>query len=197
MPGTMTGVVTGFIERQKGRGLVENSALQRFGKGGALAAGGGNIIVGCTTAVGNGADTTEDVLFTTSLPANSLDIIGRNIDILAFGNITATSATKTVKVYFGSTVLVTPSQTYTFQATTTQTGLWSINATILKTGSSAQTIQYGLDSTITGSFARNLNVLTSPTESDTAAIVIKVTGQSSVATANLVTCTGIIISGFN
>jgi hypothetical protein len=69
MPGTV-GAVTGFIERQKGRGYVESSALQRFGKGGAAMAGGGNIFVGQSAAgIGNGADTTEDVLFTVSLPA--------------------------------------------------------------------------------------------------------------------------------
>jgi hypothetical protein len=33
-PGSLGSVITGFIERQKGRGVVEYTALQRMGKGG-------------------------------------------------------------------------------------------------------------------------------------------------------------------
>src|SRR6516164_8172475 len=117
MPGVI-GAVTGFIERQKGRGYVESSALQRFGKGACAFAGGGNVFVGASAAgVGNGADVTEDVLFTVTLPANCLDIVGRQVLVEAAGQIGALSATKNLKVYFGSTVLAN------FAATTTQTGV--------------------------------------------------------------------------
>src|SRR5262249_40134917 len=185
------GAVTGFIERQKGRGYVESSALQRMGKGAAAMAGGGNITVNVSTAgVGNGADTTEDVIFTQTLPANCLDIVGRQILIEAYGNIAATSATKNAKVYFGSTVLVN------FAATTTQTGVWAVSAYVTKAGSNSQSILVLTDTTISGSLVRSASILTA-SEPDNAGIVVKVTGQSSVATAGLVTCNGLIVGGYN
>jgi hypothetical protein len=194
MPGSVT-VVSGLIERQLGRGVVASSALQRMGKGGALMAGGGNIFVGASAAgVGNGADTTEDTLFTVTLPPNSLDVVGRQIMIEAYGSIAATSATKDAKIYFGSTQLAGAN----FHATTTGTGIWLLNAIITKTGSNAQTCLVQMDTTLpAGTLARSVNVPTAPTETDTAGIVIKVTGQSSVATANLVLCNMFTVSGWN
>lgn len=189
MPGTLTGPVTGFIERQKGKGLVENSALQRIGKGGMLAACGGNVSVQVGSA-GNGADTTEDTLFTATIPANTLDVVGRNIVIQAFGSVTATSATKTPKLYFGTSI------TQSIPYTTTQTGGWQITMFVFKTGASTQNalIQFdGAGATTT----RSVTVITNGSETDTAGIVVKVTGQSSVATANTVICNGLIIEGYN
>ena len=190
MPGVI-GAVTGFIERQKGRGYVESSALQRMGKAAAAMAGGGNIFVGANAAgIGNGADTTEDVLFTVSMPANCLDIVGRQFLVEAYGSIGALSATKNARVYFGSTVLVN------FAATTTQTGVWSVMALVTKTGPSAQTVLVLTDTTISGSLVRSAAVL-SPTEPDNAPIVIKATGQSSVATAGTVLANVLTVGGYN
>jgi hypothetical protein len=191
MPGII-GAVTGFIERQKGRGYVESSALQRMGKAAAAMAGGGNITVNVNAAAtsGNGADTTEDTIFTQTLPANALDIVGRQILVEAYGNVAATSATKNARVYFGSTLLVN------FAATTTQTGVWAVTAYVTKAGSNSQSILVLTDTTISGSLVRSASIL-SGTEADNAGIVIKVTGQSSAATANLVTCNGLIIGGYN
>jgi|SRR5262249_52086839 len=191
MPGII-GAVTGFIERQKGRGYVESSALQRMGKAAAAMAGGGNITVNVNAAAtsGNGADTTEDTIFTQTLPPNCLDIVGRQILVEAYGNIAATSATKNARVYFGSTVLVN------FSATTTQTGVWAVTAYVTKAGTNSQSILVLTDTTISGSLVRSASILSS-TEADNANIVVKVTGQSSVGTANLVTCNGLIIGGYN
>ena len=190
MPGVI-GAVTGFIERQKGRGYVESSALQRMGKAAAAMAGGGNISVQVSAAgVGNGADTTEDVLYTVTMPANCLDIVGRQFLIEAYGQVSATSATKNARVYFGSTVLVN------FAATTTQTGVWAVTALVTKTGANAQSVLVLTDTTLTGSLVRSASVL-SPTEADNAGIVIKATGQSSVATASLVTANLLSVGGYN
>lgn len=188
----LSGPLNGFMERLKGRSYVPSSAYQQFGKGAATSLGGGNLAVFVNGANGNGnsADTTEDVLFTGNLPLNSLDVVGRQVFIEAYGNIAATSATKNARVYFGSTVLVN------FAATTTQTGVWAVQALITKVGSSAQSALVLTDTTISGSLVRAVSIL-SPTESDTAAITIKATGQSSVGTANLVTCVGLTIGGYN
>lgn len=53
--------------------------------------------------VGNGADTTDDTLFTYSLPANSLDANGKTVRIHAWGKFAANTNGKTMKSWFGGT----------------------------------------------------------------------------------------------
>lgn len=137
---------------------------------------------------GNGADTTEDTLFTYSLPANALANVGNGVEILAWGSVAATSATKTVKVYFGTTVV--QSVAYT----TTQTGNWFVDMQVFKQAASVQLAITTVDS-LGATTTRTIGNVTNGSETDTAAITIKVTGQSSVATANLVLCNGFTVSG--
>jgi hypothetical protein len=193
MPGSV-GSVSGIQDRGlPGRSVVSASTRQRMGKGGALCAGGGNIFVGASSAgIGNGADTTEDTLFTVSIPAGTLDLVGRQILIEAYGNMTATSATKDARIYFGSTSLTTA-----FHGTTNQTGIWSINALITKTGPNAQSSFIAVDYTIGSPSNPRVSVILPMTEVDTAPIIIKVTGQSTVGTANTVTCNVLAVSGYN
>jgi hypothetical protein len=190
MPGSV-GVATGFTDRALGRQLVSAGARQRMGKGSALMAGGGNIFVGISTAgIGNGADTAEDTLFTVTLPPGTLDIVGRQILIEAYGSMSALVATKDARIYFGSTSLTTA-----FHSTTAAGGIWSINALITKAGPNSQSAFVALDYTI-GSATR-ASVILPMTEADTAGITIKATGQSSVGTANTVTCNLLTVSGYN
>jgi hypothetical protein len=190
MPGII-GALTGFIERQKGKGFVESSALQRMGKSGASMAGGGCISAQLSNAgIGNGADTTADTLFSVSLPANVFDIVGRSLQFFAWGSVTASSATKTVAFAFGSSI--TTSVAYT----TTQTGAWALDVNLWKTGASAQG-GFALMDTIGATTTRNVTVFTAGTETDTAAIVAKITGQSSVGTAGYVLCNGFVVYGYN
>lgn len=190
MPGSV-GVSSGYTDRSIGKGVVGPGWLARIGKGGALAAGGGNIFAGVSAAgVGNGADTTEDTLFTVTLPANTLDVVGRQIYIEAFGNVTATSATKTARVKFGSTTLAS------YAYTTTQTGIWALQAIITKAAANSQVALIGPDQVVAAANTR-LPTIATMTEADTAGIVISVTGQSTVATANTVTCNLLCVSGYN
>jgi hypothetical protein len=192
MPGSV-GVVSGIQDRELGKTVASSSALQRFGKGGGLMAGGGNIFVGVSAAgIGNGADVTEDTLFAVSLPPNSLNIVGRQVLIEAYGSVSATSATKDARIYFGSTSLTTA-----FHGTTTQSGIWCVSALITKAGPNSQSAFVALDYTIGSPAVPRVSTILSPTEADTAGIIIKVTGQSSVATAGLVTCNLLCVSGFN
>src|SRR5579862_9858309 len=56
-----------------------------------------------TAAAGTGADTTEDTLYTYTLPANAFSIPGKAVRIRAWGTTGATGNNKTVKLYFGAT----------------------------------------------------------------------------------------------
>src|SRR5262249_15153231 len=176
----LSGPLTGFIYRDKGKGYVTSASLQQFGKGAAASSGGGNLAV-LTGPVGNGADTTEDILFQGVLPANSLDINGRQVLIEAYGNISATSAVKTLKIYFGSSIVWTAINITPAAATT---GDWQAQLLVTKTGANAQRAVATLDFSAAAS-VRSVTRFTG-TENDSAAagILCKITGQSSVATAN-------------
>jgi hypothetical protein len=64
----------------------------------------GNVSVQVSAAgLGNGADTTDDVLFTYALPANSLDAAGRQLTITAAGKFAANTNNKRIKIWFGTT----------------------------------------------------------------------------------------------
>lgn len=191
MPGIIGGL-TGFVDKSIGKGIVSAGWLNKFGKGGAAAAGGGNIFAFLSQAgVGNGADVTEDVLSTMTLPANCLDIAGREVLIQAFGTISTTTATtKTIKLYWGSAVIATVA------ATTTQGGDWAVNASVFRTAAGQQVVCVQIDSAVTGSVVRTIAV-SSQTQDETAGIVIKVTGTSTTATANFLLCKGLVVGGYN
>lgn len=196
MPGFVGQAPNGFTDRAKGRGIVSNAWLAQVGSGGALSAGGGNIYSGLVTK-GNGADTTEDTAYTVALPANTLDVVGRCITIQAFGSVGATSATKTVKFYWGTSIIQ-----QIVQYTTTNTGDWQLFVQIFKDGPSTQRALIQADGTGTvtllgGAANRGLVVSTSGTETDTAAITMKVTCQTTAGAAGLVNVKAFIIDAYN
>lgn len=120
-----------------------------------------------TTAVGNiGAG--EDTLITYSLPATTLYQAGKGVRITAWGTTANNSNPKTIKMYFGSTVILTTALTIS------QVGVWRAVAEVYSTGSSAQTyisdLNQGGATTIVDAEQGTAS------ETDTAAIVIKCTG---------------------
>lgn len=199
MPGFLVGPVTGFVDRMKGKGTCSSSFLQQVGKSSAQSAGGGNIFSQLNAAgVGNGADTTVDTLMSCILPMNILDVPGRCITVQAFGSVTATSSTlKNVNFVFGAGI-----NQQTIQYATTTTGTWQLNVQIYKISANVQGILMQADATGTvnvfGVTAGRALVYSAGSETDTAAINIKITGQStSASTANIILCNGLIVDGYN
>jgi hypothetical protein len=97
-----------------------------------LAASGGNLLTFSSAAgVGNGADTTEDTLFTATLPPNTLDIAGRQILLEAWGSLSATNAVKTIRMYFGSSIVYIAAQVTPAAVTA---GDWSAQLLVTKNG---------------------------------------------------------------
>jgi hypothetical protein len=140
-----------------------------------------------TTAVGTDADTSEKDLMTFSVPANSLNSDKKTIRVTAWGTVGANANTKRIRLYFGSTAIID---------TTAQSANdkdWIIEATIIRTGSSAQDSIGEYNWPTIGS---GVNFVTH-TETDTGAIVIKVTGLNGTATANDVQCEGMIVEFLN
>lgn len=136
--------------------------------------------------VGNGADTTEDLLKSFNLPANALDSVGRSINIYAWGSYGANTNSKTVKMYFGASTV-----------TSTQTlngGGWALEMMVGKSASNVQRISGQI---IAGTSHGGCTTGTGA-ETDTAAITIKVTGQDTTsANANAVVLQGLVVNYMN
>ncbi|HZT90288.1 MAG TPA: hypothetical protein VFA12_20275 [Stellaceae bacterium] len=173
-------MANGFIQRFKGKILVPAGSLFQFGKSGATFGASGNIYSKLSAAgLGNGNDTTEDTLDSFSLPANSLDVVGRMLYIYAWGMLANNAHSKTAKLYFGSEVVSTGAQTGANVG-------WALEMVIAKAGANSQVISGQL---ITGATHGGV-VNQSGTETDTSAITLKVTGQTGTAAANDVTLNG-------
>lgn len=146
----------------------------------------GASIQASTTGVGNTNDTNEDVLYTFSLPANSLSFVGQTLEITAAGTLANNAHNKTVKIYFGT-------QVYSLGTVATAAVVWTAKLTVIRTGSSAQLI-YGEG--MIGATPIAPALLTGA-ETDTAAIVIKVTGQTGTAAASDIVAKMLSVSGWS
>jgi hypothetical protein len=102
-------MVSGLIDRYKGKGYQPSSWLQQVGGGGATTSGGGQVNSTGAASTSGGiplstAGTVETTLLSYVLPAKTLDRIGRNALITAFGTFsTANAGAKTARLYYGGT----------------------------------------------------------------------------------------------
>ena len=178
--------------------LVDYIARKRLASPLSFAAGGNIYNAVSQGGVGNAPDTLEAMLFGVEVLPEAFE----QVTIFAFGSIAPISppvlgaptmgAAKNARLYWGATVLAD------FQATGTQSGVWAVTATV-NNGSHAQVALLATDSMITGTDIgtdiRDIAIC-APAERDATAIVIKVTGQSSAAIANLVTCNQLCVNGY-
>lgn len=182
-------MATGFVQRFKGKIYAESGSLFRFGKGSMPMGASGNIFTYLSaTGTGNGNDTTEDLLQSFVLPANAFDIPGRGLWLYAFGTLANNAHSKTAKLYFGSSIVLSSGA---------QTGAnlgWALELVVFKTGANAQ-IASGQP--VVGTTHGGVTLPLIGTETDTAGITIKVTGQTGTAAANDVVLTGLIASAMN
>lgn len=139
-----------------------------------------------TTSTGNGADTTEDILMSYSLPAKTLSATGKGLKIRAWGICAANTENKTMKLYFGSEVIATATAA-------TNNKNWFLELEVFKTGASAQVVfgQGQVDTTNVTPY------VTTGAETDTAAITIKITGTSGTATASNIIAKGLVVEVMN
>ncbi len=121
-------------------------------------------------------DTSEDVLFTYALPANTLTSANQVLKIHAWGHCATTGNNKTIKLYFGSEVI-------TSGVLTDSNKNWHAELTVIRTGASTQQVL--------GKMVHDTVNITdysaAGAETETGAITIKVSGQSGTA-ANDILC---------
>lgn len=123
-----------------------------------------------TTAVGNvGAG--EDDLMTYALAASKLATVGAGVRVRLWGTTANNATAKTLKVYFGAAAALS------LALTISQAGRWMVELTVIKTGASTQDVSVLLhECTAALAAAKAAHVITTGTETDTAAITIKATG---------------------
>lgn len=132
-----------------------------------------------TAVAGNGADQTEDVMQTFSIPANTMGANGvQGFEIEAWGTFAANGDNKQVKIYFGAVSMASG-------VVTTNAKNWFARMRVYRSGANTQVV--------TGEMLIDVTditpVVTTGAEVETGAIVTKVTGQETTAnTANSITC---------
>lgn len=135
---------------------------------------GGTLCVSYTAASTTG--TVDQSLFTCTLPANALSADGKAIRIRAWGTLAANANNKMVTLKFGATTLAT--------RTSSGSGLpWVVEATVVRTGASAQTayaeIHFG---TTTLTYSGNV---ASPAETLSGAVTIDLRAITATAAGDL------------
>lgn len=141
-----------------------------------------------TTAGSTAANTTETTLITYSLPANSLDANGKGVRIRVTGQTANNANTKTVRLYFGTTVLFSNDIT-----TAPNNQSWEFDAVVIRTSATTQKcISRG-----TVGVAPQTTTYTGAGETLTSGVTIKVTGQNGTAMASDITAQMMIVEYLN
>lgn len=156
--------------------LLENQLIQTL-------QGGAGLLSSAVTAAGTGADTTEDILQSYTLPGGFLAAAGQGLRIRAWGVTGATANNKTMKLYFGASVITTPT------AATNAKG-WELELSVYRTTSAANQIVAGRGMVDTTPVTGYNNA---GTDNTAAAVTIKCTGTNGTAAANDIVCNGMII----
>jgi hypothetical protein len=130
-------------------------------------------IYGTTAIQATAGGTAEQTLATYALPANALDAAGRRLRIRVAFHCATNSNNKTMKLYFGSSVITTPTA-----ATSNKNAVLEMD--IVKTGASTQ-IVWAKGIVDTTSVTPYVNA--SSAETDTAAITLKATGTDGTDSA--------------
>ena len=135
------------------------------------------------TASGTGADTTEDTLYTYSLPANALKTPGQTLHVHCWGATGATVNNKTMKLYFGASTITTPT------AATNAKG-WDMRLDVTRAATGATQVVVGNGSVDVTPITTFNNA---GTDDMTAGITIKCTGTNGTAAANDVAGKGMTV----
>lgn len=142
------------------------------------------VLAKSATETQTGANTDETTLWSYSLPAGTLAQDGQGVRVTVFGRFAANANSKTVRMKFGATQLVS-------RGTTSSGVRFAVEAVILRSGASAQVAwaraSFGTD---TGSFGQNT---TTPAEALSGAAAIAVTGQNASASAGDIVFLGAVV----
>lgn len=143
-----------------------------------------------TTPVGNVGASGPDDLQTYSLPANALTTTGRCLRVTAIGNTANNANAKTVRLVIGPG----PSVLVSKQLTASVSATWQLNATVCRTGASAQVVWATgensggttISTTDGTTVSRIPTVVSTLAETETAALTIKTQSTASTSDNDIV-----------
>lgn len=130
-----------------------------------------NGLIDLTGAVVGNVGAGEDTLYTYTIQANTLSTTGRGLHFRANGNVANNANTKNLKWYFGATT----SNNFITANTNSQ---WKIEIWVYRIGSSQQRVVTEVWETTGTTITEYQQITNSPTETDTGAIVLKVTCEA-------------------
>ena len=177
-----------------GVGIMPSTTITQFGSGAATFFEEGNIVRQISgTGINPGATGADNVLAVYSLPANSLDIAGRGLCIMAMGSFASNTNVKRVKLVFNPTAAVVGSTVSggtviadTGNYSTTGAVGWQLIANTFKYGALGSNTQICLhESAQVGSVVGSLLVPTMTTATESGAILVAVTGNAATATTDI------------
>ena len=218
--GAATWAIDGVIP---GTGVEPSNMLTQFGSCAFGSANGffteeGNIYRAESLAgVGNGADTTDDILFGIVLPANAFDQAGRGLNITAFGQTGATTNNKRVKIFVGCTftggtltngvqvggtasggTVIADTGAWVNGTTANNNVGWNLFTSIYKVGSANSNTQLAQGQAILGLTHGGCTSVLKPTLTENAVINIAVTGSSyTTGAASDVLCNSFAVNAMN
>ncbi len=140
-----------------------------IGTGGATAKQSGSLSNDLTATGNVGAG--EDNLISYAMPANTFVTAGQYLEYEVGGTFANNVNAKTVKLYLGGSLLAT------LTAAVSLAGSWKAKIVIERTGTSAQKWECEAARTITGGGNAIANTAGTCTETETAIITIKATGE--------------------
>lgn len=135
-----------------------------------------------TGAVATGTGTSEQVLQTYSLPANTLANAGDSVRVSCWGTTGANGNNKTMKLYFGASVIATPT------AATNAKG-WYLDMVVMRTGAATQAaLGRGVVDVTPVTVYQNAG-----TDALTSAVTIKCSGTDGTSSAADITANGMLV----
>lgn len=146
-----------------------------------------------TTAVSTAANTAETDLITKSVAANTLSANGKMLRITAYGTCAATATTKRVRLYFGATAIVDTA------AITLNSKSWMCVGYVIRTGAATQlaTGEYRTNDSTSTTTAGLMLAQSTPAETLSGAVIVKITGLNGTANATDITCSALIVEAMN
>lgn len=129
------------------------------------------------------AGTTEQTMFTYTLPPNGL-AIGQSIDVRCWGSTGATANNKTRKLYYGAAVITTATEAANAQP-------WMLHYVVTRTASATEA--FSGDGLAGTGGVTPLNTVTQGTDDGTAAVVIKCTGTDGTSAAGDILANGMVV----
>lgn len=135
-----------------------------------------------TSTTSGTTQNTEYPINNVTLPANAMTANGDGVQVVAWGTTAANANAKTLKLYFGTTVVATVT------GNTGNNVPWSVDMTVIRTGTGAQSYfgEIGVNGTYT-QFAGTCS------ETETATILIKTASINTAAAAASATGLGMVV----